>query len=510
MGESLQSSSIAAMPACGDVIAGKYRITSVIGEGGMGTVFAAHHEMLDVAVAVKVLSAGLVQTSGAVDRFTREARAVARLRSEHVAHVMDVGTLDGGQPYIVMELLQGEDLRQRLEREGQLPVQQAVDYVMQALDAVAHAHAAGIIHRDLKPENLFVTITPDGREIVKVLDFGIAKLTQATQPAESGRWRALTAEHAALGSPHYMAPEQVRDSRQIDQRADVWALGVILYELVTGRDAFPGTSSGEIFASILKVAPAPIEALRPDAPWELDAVVSSCLARDPDERFANVAELARALAPLSSDAWSLHADRVEQTLMRSQRLSDPMLGPPDSGIISVRPMRARYSSVPTAASESSKDAAVQVVVAPLDRNLISKPVSTSRASTPPPLLTSVPSWRPALVLTAAAMALVAVFVAVHATTPRRADVHIGAPLSSGLPAHVPQPPRTVSVGPAAPTPRSDSQLPPPAWVAPASSDSTPVAAVRRGKSPSLPRPASSPKGKASASPALPSVLSSPE
>jgi serine/threonine-protein kinase len=492
MGESLQSSSLAAMPVCGDMIAGKYRITSVIGEGGMGAVFAAHHELLDVAVAVKVLSANLVQTSGAVDRFTREARAVARLKSEHVAHVMDVGTLDGGQPYIVMELLEGEDLRQRIAREGRLPVQQAVDYVMQALDAMAHAHAIGVVHRDLKPENLFVTMTPDGREIVKVLDFGVAKLSQAMQPQDSGRWRALTAEHTALGSPHYMAPEQVRDSRLIDQRADVWALGVILYELVTGRDAFPGETTGEIFASILRVAPEPIEALRPDAPWELDAAVTSCLTRDPDERFANVAELARALAPLASDGWCAYADRVEQTLMRSQRLSDPMLGPPDSGIISVRPMRARYSSAPLA---------------------IIKPVSASQEWVPPPVPRSWLSRRWSLVLTAAAMAVVAVLVVARTRTPGRAQVPAAVPHSSGLAAHEPQPPQAVSTGPAARIPRADpAPTSAPTSVAPASSNDTQVTAVRRSKAPSLPRPAAAPKRQTSPSqsPALPSVLSSPE
>src|SRR5882672_1418579 len=165
-------------PDSGELIAGKYRVERVIGEGGMGTVLAAWHELLDVRVAVKVLSAELSHQPEIIARFLREARAVARLKSEHVARVMDVGILGEGQPFIVMELLEGEDLEKWVQR-GPLPVQQAADFILQALEAMAHAHAIGIIHRDLKPANLFVTVTPDGREVVKVLDFGIAKLTNA-------------------------------------------------------------------------------------------------------------------------------------------------------------------------------------------------------------------------------------------------------------------------------------------------------------------------------------------
>jgi serine/threonine-protein kinase len=325
----------------GDLIAGKYRIASVLGEGGMGTVFAARHELLDVQVAVKLLWPALAQDASLVDRFLREARAVARLRSEHVAHVMDVGTLPNGQPYIVMEHLEGEDLEQRLRRVGRLSVEEAVDCVLQALEAVAHAHSAGIVHRDLKPENLFVAGTPDGREIVKVLDFGIAKLCDATQRQSDARPGVLTAEHTTLGSPHYMAPEQVRDSRQVDHRADIWALGAILYELVTGEKAFPGVSVGEIFGAVTHGALTQARAFRPDAPAQLDTAIMRCLTRPVDARFADVADLAYALAPMGSGAWSGYAERIEQTLVRSQRLSDPVSGP-----ISVRRLRPRASSIP--------------------------------------------------------------------------------------------------------------------------------------------------------------------
>ncbi len=308
--------------AVGDVVAGKYRLASVIGEGGMGTVFAAHHELLDAPVALKVLSSDMTRNRAVIDRFLREARAVARLKSEHVVRVMDVGTLDSGQPYIVMELLEGEDLERRIQRLGKLPVPEAADCILQALEAMSHAHAAGIVHRDLKPANLFVATTPDGREIVKVLDFGIAKLTSVVMqgPARTG---ALTGEHTMLGSPSYMSPEQVRDSSIIDHRTDLWALGVILYEISTGHEPFPGNSVGEIFGEILHAAPEPIAKHCPEAPPELQAVIDRCLARDREMRFPDVAAMARALAPLGSGAWEGHAARMEQTLARARSASDP-------------------------------------------------------------------------------------------------------------------------------------------------------------------------------------------
>jgi serine/threonine-protein kinase len=297
-------------------------------------VFAAHHELLDVKVALKVLSTDLTRNSAVIDRFLREARAVARLKSDHVVRVMDVGTLEGRQPYIVMELLEGEDLEHRIQRVNKLPVPEAVDCILQSLEAMAHAHAAGIIHRDLKPANLFLTATPDGREVVKVLDFGIAKLSPVMK-LDGARSGGLTGEHTMLGSPSYMSPEQVRDSSVIDQRADLWALGVILYEIVTGREPFPGGSVGEIFGAILHSTPTPVRELRPDAPPELQAAIERTLARQPEERFPNVAELARALAPLGSGAWNGHVARIEQTLARA-RPSDPA-GP-----------RASLPSVPSA------------------------------------------------------------------------------------------------------------------------------------------------------------------
>ncbi|MGO9838820.1 MAG: protein kinase domain-containing protein [Polyangiaceae bacterium] len=300
-------------PPSGELLAGKYRVESMIGEGGMGTVLAAHHELLDLPVAVKLLSPNFVRNGPMVERFLREARAAARLKSEHVARVTDVGTLETGQPYIVMELLQGEDLEQRRERLGRLPVREAVDVVLQALEAMAQAHAAGIVHRDLKPANLFLALLPDGREVVKVLDFGIAKLIDVG--GAGGDARSLTGEHA-LGSPSYMAPEQIRNASQIDHRVDIWALGVILFDLLTGQLPFRGETVGEIFGNVLVGSAPAVRSLRPEVSAELEATVGRCLQREPERRFADTHELARALAPHGSGMWSEYVARIAQTLAR--------------------------------------------------------------------------------------------------------------------------------------------------------------------------------------------------
>jgi eukaryotic-like serine/threonine-protein kinase len=276
----------------GSVVAGKYRLREVLGEGGMGLVVSAHHEALDRTVALKVLRRESAKDAVMVERFLREARAAANLKSEHVAHVLDVGTLPSGAPFMVLEYLQGADLQQVLSRDGRLSVAVACNYVVQACEAVAEAHASGIVHRDLKPENLYLTTGLGGADFVKVLDFGVSKVLSADRAA-------LTTTGIALGSPVYMAPEQVRGSRDVGPRADVWALGVVLYELLTSDLPFEAESLPDLCVKITQDAPLPLSSRRPDAPAALTAVVARCLEKDPAKRYFDAAELAEALAPFA-------------------------------------------------------------------------------------------------------------------------------------------------------------------------------------------------------------------
>jgi serine/threonine-protein kinase len=274
--------------AIGEILAGKYRVDRVLGVGGMGVVVAATHLQLDQRVALKFMLAPGLKSQPLVERFTREARAAVRLRSDHVARVLDVGTLDTGSPYMVMEFLEGYDLGTMLERHGPLPIDAAVDCVLQACDAVAEAHSIGIVHRDLKPRNLFLTYRNDGRPLVKVLDFGISK-------TKGGGDLSLTRTTEIIGSPNYMSPEQFRAARAADERSDIWALGVILYELLTGQVPFLADTVTQLTAMVLSEPPRPIQALRANVPDELVRVIERCMHKDPNQRFQSVAQLANAL-----------------------------------------------------------------------------------------------------------------------------------------------------------------------------------------------------------------------
>jgi serine/threonine-protein kinase len=274
----------------------------------MGVVVAARHEELGQLVAIKFVRDQALGNAEAVERFLREARAAVKLRSEHVARVLDVGKLESGAPYMVMEFLEGSDLSQVLEADGPMPLAKAVALVLQACEAVAEAHAAGIVHRDLKPQNLFLTRTVGGSPRLKVLDFGVSKATGLTSDGRG----ALTRTSAMLGSPLYMAPEQMRSSRDVDARVDIWALGVVLYELLTCRWPFEAESMPELCLKVVAEAPRSLAARRPDLPAGLVAIVERCLEKDPAKRFASVAELAHALEAFASSP-SLAAPRVSQT-----------------------------------------------------------------------------------------------------------------------------------------------------------------------------------------------------
>jgi serine/threonine-protein kinase len=280
----------------GDVIAGKYRIDGIAGEGGMGIVYEAEHVILRQRVAVKAMLPGRVSTTEALDRFSLEASAIARIACDHVVRVMDAGTLPNGSPYLVMEFLEGDDLERILLRRGPIPPADVVDYALQALEALAHAHAARVIHRDLKCANLFLACTPDRREIIKLLDFGLAMF-------EGG-------EGQIVGSPRYMSPEQLRKDA-LDPRTDLWSLGVVMYELLCGQPPFDGELS-ELVASIVREPHVPVHERRRAIAPALSGVVERCLRKDPAQRWATTVELARALAPHGSGAWRAAVERIER------------------------------------------------------------------------------------------------------------------------------------------------------------------------------------------------------
>src|SRR6185503_5697767 len=277
----------------GDVLAGKYRVEKILGVGGMGVVVAALHLELDQRVALKFLLPASASKPDLIARFSREARAAAKIKSEHVVRVMDVGSLENGTPYIVMEYLEGADLNTALAEKGSLPIPVAVDYMLEACVAIAEAHAAGIVHRDLKPGNLFLTRKSDGTEMIKVLDFGISKSPVSITESSEGKNGVVTKTSEVFGSPLYMSPEQLKSSRSVDARADLWALGVILFELVSGRSPFDRGSVAEIFGAILHEEPPRLRQALPGAPAELERVIARCLEKQPEKRFAHVADLAQ-------------------------------------------------------------------------------------------------------------------------------------------------------------------------------------------------------------------------
>jgi len=313
------------IPAPGQVLAGKYTVERVIGVGGMGVVLAARHVELEERVAIKMLLPTLSAHGEPATRFVREARAAIKIRNEHVVRVFDVGRLDGGAPYIVMEYLEGSDLSRLVEEIGPLKVEDAIEYVVQACEAIAAAHALGIVHRDLKPANLFLARTGDGRACVKVLDFGISKIAEGA----AGSPRGLTSTSAIMGTPCFMSPEQLRSTRDVDARADIWSIGAILHALLTGDPPYDGESNADVSAKIIRDAPTPIRQIRPEVPKEIEDVILRCLEKDPAARFGDVAELANALAGVtqresikaSAARVSRGAAGVAPTLM--SRSSDP-------------------------------------------------------------------------------------------------------------------------------------------------------------------------------------------
>jgi serine/threonine protein kinase len=349
------------IPAAGTLLLGKYRVERVLGQGGMGIVVAAMHEVLHQRVALKFLTAKALTDTAAVERFLREARAAVQLQSEHVAKVSDVGKLENGAPYMVMEFLEGCDLSALLAQQRVLPVPFVADSVIQAIDAVAEAHARGIVHRDLKPSNLFLAGRAEGGEAIKVLDFGISKSSEPFGPGGVEQ-ASLTSTAAVMGSPLYMSPEQFRSAKKVDSRTDIWALGTILYELLGGKPPFDGDSVGEVFASVLQNEPVSLLELRRDVPPALEQVVMRCLRKNADERFATVAELAQALLPFGtaeSHRWvdrskKLLAGRISTKTSPDTTISSPEDDSAATLAVAARPVQQTSNAWANAASSPRK------------------------------------------------------------------------------------------------------------------------------------------------------------
>jgi serine/threonine-protein kinase len=331
----------------GDVIAEKYRVERVVGAGGVGVVVHATHLALGEGVAIKLLQRSS-QSEENLLRFEREARALARIKSEHVARIRDTGTLPSGEPFLVMDLLLGEDFGALIKRETKLEIARAVDYLLQACEAVVQAHARGIVHRDLKPANLFLTQDADGGDLVKVLDFGISKLK-----FEAGiEAQAVTQTLSVIGSPLYMSPEQMETPRDADEASDVWSLGIILHELVTGRAPFEAPTLPLLCARICTAPPTRLTEALPGAPEALESLILRALDKDKTKRYPSVAALAVALAPFGTRAGRALADRIARIAESERMKLENPDGVPDSGV-----RRWSWSSSPPPPPQEAEGAA---------------------------------------------------------------------------------------------------------------------------------------------------------
>jgi serine/threonine protein kinase len=280
----------------GEVLAGKYRLDALLGAGGMGEVYRAENLGLGRSVAIKLLREEHGETAEVVMRFLREARAANIVRHPNVVDVLDIGQAEDGTPFIVQELLEGEDLARYVHgRGGKLEVKEAIDLLIPAIDAVAFAHARGVIHRDLKPENIFLARGPTGAIVPKLLDFGISRIVTAEE-------QRMTATGMSIGTPAYMSPEQIRADKVVDARSDVWSIGVILYEVLAGILPFAAPSHSGLFVKIVTEPPVPLEVALPGVSRDLAMVVEKCLEARADRRYASASDLARDLRAIAGTA----------------------------------------------------------------------------------------------------------------------------------------------------------------------------------------------------------------
>ncbi len=313
------------VPKPGQVLAGKYRVERVLGAGGMGVVVEAYHLHLDTLVALKFMTEETYADHSLVARFLREARATARLRGEHVVRVSDVGELDSGAPYMVMEFLQGQDLSALLTSLGPPPMASAVEYAIQACEGLDEAHRAGFVHRDVKPSNLFLTRRPNGTPCIKVVDFGISKAVTMSGAAE--RLEA-TSTRAIFGSPLYMAPEQMRATRDVDARADLWSLGASLYELLSGSVPFAAESLVDLAYRIANEDPPSLCAAHPEIPYPLERIILRCLEKDRNRRFPDARALALALEEFRTPRAGPIHESTDDEREDETRVMDPVAPDP--------------------------------------------------------------------------------------------------------------------------------------------------------------------------------------
>jgi serine/threonine-protein kinase len=363
----------------GQILAGKLQVEGVLGRGGMGLVLIARHTILNERVAVKLMRSEGQQDPDPtqLERFYREARAAARLKGPHITRVMDVGTLDDGSPYIVMEYIEGVTLSETIRQRGPLPVDEAVDYLMQVCEGLAEAHALGIVHRDLKPSNLMLTRGIDGSPLLKILDFGIARYGESNQST-------LTGSSVMLGSPSYMSPEQIRDAHRVDPRSDVWSLGVTLYELLTGNLPFEAFTPAGLIARISVDPPAPPGDYRPELPPALQQILLRCLEKSPEARFDGMADLADALLPFASPRSTQVVARIHRVFEEKQT---PPSDPAAPAVRSATPTSPRTgsggSTPPTRRSSPESFAATEQA----------HTLSTAATTSPPSLGASGPTPR---------------------------------------------------------------------------------------------------------------------
>jgi serine/threonine-protein kinase len=339
------SNALEQLVAPGTVVNGKYRVERVIGVGGMGIVVEAWHLDFDERVAIKFLSPTLGANQEAVARFEREARVLFKIKSPHVCRVLDIGRLESGSPYLVLEFLEGEDLAVRLTHRTASGVRDSVDWIVQACDAVAEAHARGIVHRDIKPENLYLARSADGNARIKVLDFGLSKIAA---PQGADRQRTLTATEQAMGTPHYMSPEQWMSARDVGTATDQWSLAVILYELLCGLPPFDGEQLPQVCTAVLHASMPALVPRAPGVPPEIEVAIRRALEKEPGSRFPNLGGFAKAIAPFGRSESRAIADRI----VRMFEQAESLLQSAELARLSASSLAAIRASLPGAAVPS--------------------------------------------------------------------------------------------------------------------------------------------------------------